>query len=103
MTTNPYISNYTNTQEQNLVEGITIEIIQAVGQDCIYVPRDYFAIDKLFGEDPASAFTKAFTLEMYLLNYKSFDGSNNLLMNFSCEAYVIGTRIFKSLPPSGLS
>ena len=71
MTTNPYISNYTNTQEQNLVEGITIEIIQAMGQDCIYVPRDYFAIDKLFGEDPASAFTKAFTLEMYLLNYKS--------------------------------
>ena len=84
MTTNPYISNYTNTQEQNLVESITIEIIQAMGQDCIYVPRDYFAIDRLFGEDPASAFTKAFTLEMYLLNYKSFDGTD-MITQFGLE------------------
>ena len=84
MTTNPYISNYTNTQEQNLVESITIEIIQAMGQDCIYVPRDYFAIDRLFGEDPASAFTKAFTLEMYLLNYKSFDGTD-IITQFGLE------------------
>ena len=84
MTTNPYISNYTNTQEPNLVEGITIEIIQAMGQDCIYVPRDYFAIDRLFGEDPASAFTKAFTLEMYLLNYKSFDGTD-MITQFGLE------------------
>jgi hypothetical protein len=84
MTTNPYISNYTNTQEQNLVESITIEIIQAMGQDCIYVPRDYFAIDRLFGENPASAFTKAFTLEMYLLNYKSFDGTD-IITQFGLE------------------
>ena len=93
MTTNPYISNYTNTQEQNLVEGITIEIIQAMGQDCIYVPRDYFAIDKLFGEDPASAFTKAFTLEMYLLNYKSFDGTD-MITQFGLEIKDKVTLIF---------
>jgi hypothetical protein len=76
MATNPYISNSSNKGEQDLAEGITIEIIQAMGQDCIYIPREYFSIDKIFGEDPGSSFTKSYTLEMYLMNYKGFDGTD---------------------------
>jgi hypothetical protein len=52
MATNPYILNFTNTNEQNLVENITIELIQGMGQDCLYIPREYLNIDRLFGEDP---------------------------------------------------
>ena len=44
MPTNPYFNN--SSGEQNLVEGITIEII--------------------FGEDPGSSFVKYYPLEMYL-------------------------------------
>ena len=51
MAVNPYFYNYGN--EQNLVEDMTIEIIKATGQDCIYVPRQYLNIDKIFGEHPA--------------------------------------------------
>jgi len=74
MATNPYFYNYGN--EQNLVEDITIEIIKATGQDCLYIPRKYFNIDKLFGENPASSFSKTYTLEMYLQSYKGFEGTD---------------------------
>lgn len=84
MATNPYISNYSNKGEQDLAEGITIEIIQAMGQDCIYVPREYFSIDKIFGEDPGSSFTESYTLEMYLMNYKGFDGTD-VITQFGIE------------------
>jgi hypothetical protein len=50
MTTNPYIINYSNKGEQDLAEGITIEIIQAMGQDCLYIPREYLSIDKYFND-----------------------------------------------------
>ena len=84
MTTNPYIINYSNKGEQDLAEGITIEIIQAMGQDCLYIPREYLSIDKIFGEDPGSSFTKSYTLEMYLMNYKGFDGTD-IITQFGIE------------------
>jgi hypothetical protein len=84
MATNPYISNYSNKGEQDLTESITIEVIQAMGQDCIYVPREYFSIDGIFGEDPGSSFTKSYTLEMYLMNYKGFDGTD-VITQFGLE------------------
>jgi len=84
MATNPYINNYSNKGEQDLAEGITIEIIQGMGQDCIYVPREYFSIDKIFGEDPGSSFTESYTLEMYLMNYKGFDGTD-VITQFGIE------------------
>jgi hypothetical protein len=76
MATNPYISNFTNINEQNLVENITIELIQGMGQDCLYIPREYLSIDHVFGEDPGTSFTKAYTLEMYTLSFKGFDGTD---------------------------
>jgi hypothetical protein len=84
MATNPYLNLTSYGPEQNLIEDLTVELIQGMGQDCSYVPRKYFNIDKIFGEDPASSFTKAFTLEMYLLNYKSFDGTD-IITQFGLE------------------
>jgi hypothetical protein len=82
MATNPYFSNYQG--EQNLVEGITIEIIQTTGLDCVYVPREYLSIDRVFGEDPGSSFTNSYTVEMYLQSYKGFDGTD-LISQFGLE------------------
>lgn len=79
---NPYFSN--NQNEQNLVEDITIEIIQATGVDCYYIPRDYLSIDKIFGEDPGSYFNNAYSLEMYLQSYKGFEG-NDVITQFGLE------------------
>jgi hypothetical protein len=82
MATNPYFSNYQG--EQNLVEGITVEIIQAMGTNCIYVPRKYFTIDTIFGEDPGTAFTKSYPIEMYLQSYKGFEGTD-IVTQFGLE------------------
>lgn len=79
---NPYFQNY--QPEQDLVEGITIEIIQATGVDCYYIPRDYLSIDKIFGEDPGSYFDNAYVLEMYLQSFRGFEG-NDVITQFGLE------------------
>lgn len=84
MATNPYINLTSAKSEQNLVEDITIEIIQGMGQDCVYVPRKYFNIDRVFGEDPASMFEKAYTVEMYILSFRGFDGTD-VISQFGIE------------------
>jgi hypothetical protein len=84
MATNPYINTTNFGPEQTLVEGITIEIIQAMGQDCVYVPRKYLNIDKVFGEDPGSSFEKTYTIEMYIHDYKGFQGTD-IITQFGLE------------------
>jgi len=97
MAINPYF--YNNTNEQNLVEDITVEIIKATGQDCLYVPREYLSIDKVFGEDPGSSFTTKYTIEMYLQSFKGFDGTD-IITQFGIEikdkvSLVFARRRFK--------
>jgi hypothetical protein len=97
MAINPYF--YNNTNEQNLVEDITVEIIKATGQDCLYVPREYLNIDKIFGEDPGSSFTKTYTIERYLQSFKGFDGTD-IITQFGIEikdkvSLVFARRRFK--------
>jgi hypothetical protein len=97
MAINPYF--YNNTNEQNLVEDITVEIIKATGQDCLYVPREYLSIDRVFGEDPGSSFTTTYTIEMYLQSFKGFDGSD-IITQFGIEikdkvSLVMARRRFK--------
>ena len=91
MAVNPYFYNYGN--EQNLVEDMTIEIIKATGQDCLYVPRQYLNIDRLFGENPASSFTKTYTIEMYLQSYKGFEGTD-IISQFGIEIKDKVTLVF---------
>jgi hypothetical protein len=55
-----------------------------MGQDCLYIPRNYLSIDKVFGEDPGSSFTKSYTLEMYLVNFRGFDGTD-VISQFGLE------------------
>jgi hypothetical protein len=97
MAINPYF--YNNTNEQNLVEDITVEIIKATGQDCLYVPREYLSIDRVFGEDPGSSFTTTYTIEMYLQSFKGFDGTD-IITQFGIEikdkvSLVFARRRFK--------
>lgn len=82
MAINPYITRHKG--EQDLVEGVTIEVIKATGMDCLYIPRQYLSIDKLFGEDPGASFSTSYTIEMYLANFKGFDGTD-IITQFGIE------------------
>jgi hypothetical protein len=84
MAINPYINLTSEVQEQNLLEDVTIEIIKGVGQDCVYVPRKYLNIDRLFGEDPGTSFEKTYIIEMYIQSYKGFQGTD-IINQFGLE------------------
>jgi hypothetical protein len=84
MAINPYINTTTVTSEQNLIESVTIELIQGMGQDCLYVPRKYLNIDKLFGEDPGTSFEKTYTIEMYIVDFRGFQGTD-IISQFGLE------------------
>jgi len=84
MARNRYFSQ-TVRSEQNLYENIIIESIKMYGQDVQYMPRTLVAEDKIFGEDVASRFDNAYTIEMYLENTDGFDGDQDLFTRFGVE------------------
>lgn len=84
MATNPFINLTGYGPEQALIESLTVELIQGMGQDCYYVPRKYFNIDKIFGEDPSTSFEKVYKLEMYIQSYKGFEGTD-VISQFGLE------------------
>jgi hypothetical protein len=82
MTTNPYIQD--DTGQQDLMESITIEIIQGTGRDVVYVPRQYANIDKIFGEDMGTSFSTSYTIEAYIKTNTGFKGTD-IINQFGIE------------------
>ena len=85
MATNRYFNNYTQVSEQNLVESLIVEATQIYGVDCFYLPREYQAEDKIFGEDVLSHFTKYYEMEMYIEDIETFGGQGDLLNKFGLQ------------------
>lgn len=56
MTINQYFYHYDATNEQDLIEDLTIESIQAQGIDVAYIPRSQTVSDYLYNEDPTNVF-----------------------------------------------
>ena len=64
MAKNSFFKHTSN--EQQVVEDLTIESIQIHGQDMVYIPRTLVNQDVLFGEDSISEFTSGTEIEMYV-------------------------------------
>lgn len=71
--------------EQSLAEDLIVEAIQIHGRDMYYIPREYAALDKLYGEDKLSAFTQAYLLEFYIKNVQQFGGDSEFISKFGLE------------------
>jgi hypothetical protein len=80
MATNPYFQEY--EPERTLLTDLTIETIKTMGRDMIYLPREYFTRDPIFGEDPTSKFRDGYTIEMYIQNVQKFDGAGYFVNKF---------------------
>ena len=80
MAVNPFFKNYVG--EQRLLNDLTIETIKSMGQDFIYIPREYFKIDQIFGEDPKTKFKNGYALEMYIVETLKFGGSKDVMTKF---------------------
>jgi hypothetical protein len=83
MAINPFFGDFKN--EQSLVNDLTIETIKAMGRDVYYIPREYLKLDRLFGEDTMSKFTKAYMIEMYVQDVQRFDGQRDVISKFGIE------------------
>jgi hypothetical protein len=83
MARNPYFKDYTG--EQNIVEDLTIEMIQTMGRDMVYIPRTLVNEDKLFGEDSTSKFDDGYEIEMYIQSVDGFEGEGDVLAKFGIQ------------------
>ena len=63
MAKNPYFKY--QDSEPRLMEDLIIESIKVTGEDFIYIAREAFDRDYLFGEDRNSKFKDSAILEMY--------------------------------------
>lgn len=101
MTTNAYFSHGTSN-EKNLVENLLIEAIKRFGYNVFYIPRNFVALDELFGEDNLSEFKYSFPIEMYFETNQSWGGDGNFLSKFGLEIqetaiFVIAKRRWKQV------
>ena len=83
MARNPYFRD--TSGEQNVIEDLTIETIQAMGRDMVYIPRTLVNQDKLFGEDNISKFDDGYQLEMYIQSVDGFEGEGDIISKFGLE------------------
>lgn len=85
MTTNFFFNNFTNSQEQLLIEDLIVESIRMYGQDMYYLPRTLKAKDEIFGEDSSSEYKSFYNVEIYIKNVEGFEGEGEFLSKFNLE------------------
>jgi hypothetical protein len=99
MATNFYFNNFTNSQEQQLIENLIIESIKIYGHDVYYCPRRAVEKDEIYGEDPLSKYNTSYMIEMYIKSVDGFEGDGTFLSKFGLEirdqvTLTVARRIF---------
>ena len=80
MTVSIYFNHVDYTQTQDLIQDLVTESIQQRGIDTVYIKRDDYTPDFLFGEPHAiTDFTDHITIEMLVKSYNG-GGYNDILM-----------------------
>lgn len=80
MPINPFFKYAQN--DQNLVDDLTVECIKVTGHEFFYIPRDYFKLDRILGEDIRSQFNLAIPIEAYITNIFKFDGQQDIIAKY---------------------
>lgn len=85
MSTSFYFNNFSNSQEQVLIEDLVLESIRVYGHDMYYCPRTLVAKDDIYGEDTISEYKTAYYIDLYIKNVDSYEGDGNFLSKFNLE------------------
>jgi len=83
MAKNSFFKHTSN--EQQVVEDLTIETIKIHGQDMVYIPRTLVNKDELFGEDTISKFESGTEIEMFIESVDGFEGDGDFISKFGLE------------------
>lgn len=98
MKANKHFIHYQYKNEQNLVQDIHDEIIQILGIDCSYIPKEHFDYDLIMGEDSDTRFSRGYLIEMMIEDTNDYVG-NSLLGKFGLQieeqaTFIISKRRF---------
>lgn len=93
---NFYFQNYTNNNEQGLLDDLVCEATSIAGMDVYYVARDVNTYDKLYGEDVNSSYTKSWKVAVYLKDIFGYAGDKSIMSKFA--GFEIRDQIIVSLP-----
>lgn len=85
MATNPFFSNYTYSNEQNLLDDLVIEAIKIHGIDVYYLTRQLPNVDTIWNEEDMSIFNRAYPIEMYVKTVDGFGGEGDFLSKFGMQ------------------
>jgi len=85
MANNFFFDNYTNFNEQQLIDDLVIESIKMYGVDVIYITRIDGALDKVFNEDDLPLYNETFEFEAYVKNVDGFEGEGDFLSKFGLQ------------------
>lgn len=85
MSTNFYFNNFSNSQEQLLIEDLVLESIKIYGHDMFYCPRTLVAKDDIYGEDSLSEYNTNYPIDLYIKSYDSYEGDGTFLSKFNLE------------------
>jgi hypothetical protein len=80
MATNPFFKYAGN--DQRLLDDLTVETIKVTGLDVYYLPREYFKLDRILGEDIQSKFLSSFAIEAYINTIFKFDGQQDIITKY---------------------
>ena len=64
MKANKHFNHFAFRAEQQLVQDVHDEIIQILGVDCTYIPKEHFDYDLIMGEDSDTRFRQGYLIEM---------------------------------------
>ena len=65
MAQNVFFNNFANSQEQKLIEDLTIESIGIYGIEAYYLPKTYYDYDNLYGESDLGTFADYYNCLLY--------------------------------------
>lgn len=85
MATNSYFQNYSNFNEQQMIDDLVIESIQIFGVDTYYISRTVDNFDEVLNEDSISVFDTAYPLDVYIKSVDGFEGEGDFLSRFGLE------------------
>jgi len=94
--TNFYFQNYSNSNEQNLLDDLIVEATSIYGIDVYYVARNLNNFDKIYGEDDNSSYTNAWQIAVYLKDVFGYSGDKEIMSKLA--GLEIRDQIVLSIP-----
>lgn len=86
MATNNYFKNFNSFPQQELLNGLTREVIQMSGLDVYYlIKTKSTAKDKIFNEDATATYTSAIQVEMYINSPEGYSGAGDSVTRFGLD------------------